>query len=542
MKVTQLSALNKKIFVQRNIIKSEESLAQFIDEIFDKIYKYDLNLSEKIKAKNYVLDGKIALGTSLYTNLLQNQKPMGACTVLPHNLRKAISKQVLNNVGVGFDLSKTPDPIETLLSLNKLLLSMDKKTQRPPAGIALLDIYNKDIEKFLALKRNADFSNWRFNISVSLPEKFFDEIEKNKDIILSNGKSLPAKKVYTELVDAMHYCGEPGIIFRDNVNASNPLPNHPYKGVASCAEIALEDGEMCLFSHINLPAFLDEKTRQINYDSLADATRSLSRLLDNVIDINLRERISSDNVSALKRRFGIGVCGFADLLAKMNIPYGGKEAQNVLANCLETINFSSKQASMKLANERGWFPLFHQSKYNDFSFLLKHQEGAPVSVENWKDLYNDIQKHGLRNATTTALPPTGSSSRIVGSSYSIEPYFDLRKNEVFEEKVHELKLDNSRNEILNTVESSGSCQNIAIIPETFKKIFRIGSEITYKEHIETVGTAQKFIDDGISKTINLSKETPVSVIDEIIKIAHDLKLKGITVYRDKSLSKKNVFA
>lgn len=75
-------------------IKAEDNLTEFIDRIFDKIYKHDLNLSEKNKAKNYVLDGKIALGTSLYTNLLQPQKPMGACTVLSHNLTKDITRHL----------------------------------------------------------------------------------------------------------------------------------------------------------------------------------------------------------------------------------------------------------------------------------------------------------------------------------------------------------------------------------------------------------------------------------------------------------------
>ncbi|MGN1154234.1 MAG: hypothetical protein ACI4S3_09410 [Candidatus Gastranaerophilaceae bacterium] len=543
MKLSQLTTLNKNVFVQRNIIKSEENLPKFIDKIFDKIYKYDFNQQEKNKAKNYVLEGKIALGTSLYTNLLQQQKPMGACTVLSHNLRENISKQVLNGVGVGFDLSKTSKPTETLISLNDLLMSMDKKTQRPPAGIALLDIYHKNIEEFINLKRNTNFSNWRFNISVSVPETFLHQLDKNENITLSNGKKVPAQKIYNNIVGSMHYCGEPGILFRDRVEASNPLPTHPYKGMASCAEIALENGEMCLFSHINLPAFLDKKTKKIDYDSLGDATKSLSRLLDNVININLKERINPDNVSALKRRFGIGVCGLADVLAEMNIPYGSKNAQKVIANCLETINFASKQSSMQLAKERGAFPLFLESKYNDFNFLMKHKEGSPVTKENWFDLYKDVQKYGLRNATTTALPPTGSSSRIVGSSYSIEPYFDLRGNKIFDKKISELGLDeNKHNEIMDNVKMTGSCQNIAYIPEHLKKVFRVGNEITYQEHLGTVGTAQKFIDDGISKTINLPNKADVSVVDKIIKMAHSLKLKGITIFRDKSLEERNIQA
>lgn len=532
VQISPIKSLNKNVFVQRNIIKTEENLAEFIDCIFDKIYKHDLNLSEKTKAKNYVLEGKIALGTSLYTNLLQKQKPMGACTVLSHKFTKDISKQVLNGVGVGFDLTETKNPIDTLQSLNKLLKSMDGKTQRPPAGIALLDIYHKDIEHFISLKRKPNFPNWRFNISVSIPDRFMQSLSKNKNIILTNGKEISSSEIYSNLVNSMHSSGEPGIIFKDTVEASNPLPKHKYKGMASCAEIALEDNEMCLFSHINLPAFL-KNDNTIDYNSLADATKSLTRLLDNVININLEERISSDNISALKRRFGIGICGYADILAQMNIAYGSKEAQSVLTSCLETINYASKQASMKLAKERGRFPLFNESRYNDFSFLMKHAENSPVSKENWKDLYNDVQKNGLRNATTTALPPTGSSSRIVESSFSIEPYFSLKSNKIFQNKLKEMNLDEGQlSQVKDIIHSSGDCQNISILPSWFRKTFRLGGQISYKEHLETVGTAQKFIDDGISKTVNIPQDSPVSIVDKIIKQAYNLNLKGITVFRN----------
>ena len=93
---------------------------------------------------------------------------------------------------------------------------------------------------------------------------------------------------------------------------------------------------------------------------------------------------------------------------------------------------------------------------------------------------------------------------------------------------------------MDNINTSGSCQNIAYLPEDLKKVFRIGNEIPYNEHLETVGTAQKFVDDGISKTINLPNKTDISVVDKIIKMAHDFKLKGITVFREKSLEERNL--
>ena len=538
--------LNKSVFIQRNIISKEDDLGDFIDTIFDKIYQKDNNEYEKQKALSFVEDGKIALGTSLYTNLLQPQKPMGACVVLPYDLKKSkdsikqeIEPHIINGVGTGFNLTNTDNPVKILTFLNNTLKEYDEKTQRPPAGIAILDINHKDIEPFIDAKRNADFNDWRFNISVIASDEFMEKVANNEDITLNDGKTIQSRAIYSKLLNSMHYCGEPGIIFKDKVESTNPLPNHQYKGMASCAEIGLENGEMCLFSHINLASFLDKKTNKIDFYEMGEATSSLARLLDNVIDINISEKVGTENIASQKRRFGIGVCGYADLLAEMNIPYGSPQSQKVLSDCLEVINYNSKKTSMELAKERGEFPLFSESRYSDKEFLIKHNQGAPIKHSQWDDLYNNIRIYGLRNATTTALPPTGSSSRIIGASYSIEPYFSLKGNKIFTKKLNKLNLSESqKNIVLEEINATGSCQNIDFLPQKFKETFKLGNEINHKDHLKIVGIAQKFVDDGISKTINFDNKSTIEDIDEAVQMAHNLQLKGIAVFRDGCLEER----
>ena len=506
--------------------------------------------ASKNKTLNFVENAEIALGTSLYTNLLKTKKPMGACIVLPYDIRKnqnAIKKElephILNGIGTGFDLSETKNPVETLKSLNEILKAYDSKTQRPPAGIAILDVTHSNILKFINAKRNANFNDWRFNISVAVPNTFIEKVKNNESIKLMNGKEVSAKSIYSAIIDSMHYCGEPGVVFKDNVEATNPLPNHKYKGMASCSEIGLEEGEMCLFSHINLSKFLNSDKTKINYYEMGKATEALSKCLDNVIDINIAEKVGEENIASQKRRFGIGVCGFADLLANMKIPYGSRRSQEILANCLEVINYSSKKASMELAKEKGKFPLFDESRYNERDFLIKHSTlGSPIGKTLWDKLYDDIQKYGLRNATTTALPPTGSSSRIVDASYSIEPYFNLRNNQIFAEKINELNYlsKEEKLQIIDIVNKTGSCQDIEPLQNLIGDVFRLGKEISYQEHLKIVGIAQKFIDDGISKTINLENRAKKEDIDNVVKMAYDLNLKGISVFRDGCLEERNL--
>ena len=521
------------------------------DGIDELVSVYDLNkdvLLIKNKAIQFIENKKIALGTSLYTNLLQPKKPMGACVVLPYNIRKTpgaikqeLEPHILNGVGTGFNLSETEEPVKVLTSLNEILKDYDGKTQRPPAGIAILDVSHKDILSFINAKRDADFNDWRFNISVSVPNDFMQKVTNDETILLTDGKEVKARSIYDAIIKSMHYCGEPGIVFKDRVEATNPVPNHIYKGMASCAEIGLEDGEMCLFSHINLNEFLDKETKKIDFKAMGEVTSSLARLLDNVIDINLTEKVGQDNIASQKRRFGIGVCGFADLLANMKIPYGSPESQKILADCLEVINYSSKKASMQLAKKKGKFPLFDESRYNERDFLIKHSEGSPITKAQWDELYNEIQKYGLRNATTTALPPTGSSSRIVGASYSIEPYFGLQNSQIlYEELDKEIPKysGNLKKHIIASINETGTCQNLKFLSQDFRDVFRLGSEINYEEHLKLVGTAQKFVDDGISKTINFENSATVDDIDKAVKMAYDLGLKGIAVFRDGCLAER----
>lgn len=497
--------------------------------------------NSKNRALKLAENKDIALGTSLYTNLLQPKKPMGACVVLPYGIRKdqkAIIKElephVLNGVGTGFDLSNTEEPAKVLKSLNEILKDYDNKTQRPPAGIAILDVTHKDIFNFINAKRNANFNDWRFNISVSVSNDFMQKVANNKNVKLTDGKVVPARSIYNAIINSMHYCGEPGIIFKDNVEAANPVPSHEYKGMASCAEIGLEEGEMCLFSHINLGEYINDKGG-LDFRKLRIAAESLTRLLDNVIDINIKEKVGEDNIASQKRRFGIGVCGFADLLAKLGIPYDDWLAQRVLRNCLEVINYASKKESMKLAMTKGAFPLFDESRYKDPEFLRRYYGKCNDIYPEymWDRLNNNIQKFGIRNATTTSLPPTGSSSRIVGASYSIEPYFDLRNNKIFQKKLEELNLtEEQKKQVIDTVNKTGSCQNIEFLPKKFRDVFKIGREINYKDHIRIVGEAQRLIDDGISKTVNLENSATTDDIDAAVRMAYDLDLKGIAVFRD----------
>jgi ribonucleoside-diphosphate reductase alpha chain len=262
--------------------------------------------------------------------------------------------------------------------------------------------------------------------------------------------------------------------------------------MAPCGEVGLSRGETCQFSYINLGEFV--KDGAVDYQALKETIAISMRFLDNVVDYNIvhHKNDQSRQMAEDKRKVGLGVCGFADLLKAMSLRYGSPESITLADNLFSFINFESKKASVALAKERGAFGAFKESELATGSGKLlerlKSSVSQVVNTEDWLELVAEIKQSGIRHCSTIALPPTGRSSQVIGASQSIEPHFS---------------------EFL---------------------------EVTSHEQLEMIATIQKFVDESISKTINVSHETTVEQIAQIIMDAIKHNLKGITIYRDGSRS------
>jgi ribonucleoside-diphosphate reductase alpha chain len=184
---------------------------------------------------------------------------------------------------------------------------------------------------------------------------------------------------------------------------------------------------------------------------------------------------------------------------------------------MKLIKEESYKASEKLAKDRGTFT-------------------------EWKNSIH-TPKTQMRNATCNSIAPTGTISVIADTSYSIEPLFALaykrvgilgnqtqtETNKLFLNKMKQLGFWNA--ELKDIVLKTGSIQKVKNIPESIKALFQTSLEIPWEYHLLHQKAFQKFTDNAVSKTINLSKNTPVKAISEIYTTAWKYKLKGITIYR-----------
>lgn len=503
---------NKELLVKMRLMNANDSVEKYIAKVIDKIIMMEkskknpdndfcTNISKSIN------DTDIVLGTPILKNILNKNKSLSSCTVIPLDLEKDLKniKQILipysqTTMGSGYDFDNIKDPCAKIKKINNAIDELIRETGNSRlSGMATLSITSEYILEFISLKRNVNFDKWHFNLSV----KISDNIMNTKPNIMAyykgKLKQFTFKSILEKISDCIEYCGEPGIIFTDRFNESNPLKDkeYEYAGFAPCAEIAMMPGEVCQFSYINLKNLVYNKI--INYDKLRRNVKYITRMLDNFIDVSSQNLIIYNPIVSDKRRIGIGVCGYADMLRKLEIQYDSNEALEIIHDIFSVINYESKKESIKLAKERGAFPLFPKSNFlnRDWFMRFSRLKNTQVSYEEWNMLYKKLKIYGIRNSSTTALPPTGRSASIVNTSYSIEPYFNSKYNNV-----------------------------------------KTAYDISPENHLLIVSEINKYIDESISKTVNLKNDITKFDIYQYILLSYKLKLNGITFFRENCLNER----
>ncbi len=542
---------------KREILQGEETLTDLFTRVVNTLVDIEdlFNTSEdkkkKLRNKTYqaIAKQEIIFGSPILTNAGRTSTPTGACTVIPIDLRqkqevlqKIIEPYYQSGMGSGFDLTETENPVETLKTLNAISHNLCKTCKRPPAGLALLSVEHRDILEFVELKKSANFLEWHLNLSVGITDSFMEKLTNPNT---PTDQKEQVQLIFNKIVESAHYCGEPGILFVDRFEEHNPVPDFKYKSVAPCAEVAMSPGEVCQFSYINLAALLsktDDGSLSFDFQRLVKVTRLLTRLLDNSVEISIQNAIANPEAIAEKRKIGIGVCGFADLLLKLGMPYGSKESQQLIAEILSIINYHSKTSSIKLGQSKGVFPSFTKSRYQQTEWTERFGQYPTqhITTKMWQQLAQKIATQGLRNASTTALPPTGLSSRILGVSQSIEPLFTLHDSDqsLRHEAVLALQSTTSPEKIQHIANQGYISDEKTEIPDSICKLLRTITQISAQEQLAMVGIIQRYVDESVSKTTNLpNKATPDDVKQCFIE-AYRLGLKGMTIFRDNCLQER----
>ncbi len=400
---------------------------------------------------------------------------------------------------------------------------------RRGANMAILNVDHPDIMQFITSKEDSSALN-NFNISVAVSANFMEAVKIGADYDLRNphtgevvGK-LNAEEVFNTIVKLAWQTGDPGIVFIDRINESNPTPQlGKIESTNPCGEQPLLPYESCNLGSINLSRILchDNGDTVIDYPKLADIIKKAIRFLDNVIDVNKFPLPEIEEVTKKTRKVGLGVMGFADMLLQLGTPYDSKDALKIASEVMSFVNEEAKKASVGLARERGVFPAFEGSVYDTKGGLK------------------------VRNASCTTIAPTGTLSLIAGCSSGIEPLFALsytrnildgtkmiEVNPYFEKAAKQGGFYSE--ELMQQLADGVHLSEMNNVPDDCKKLFVTAHEIDTHWHVKMQATFQYYTDNAVSKTVNFPREATKEDIAKVYKMAYEEGLKGITIYRDGS--------
>lgn len=428
--------------------------------------------------------------------------------------------------GIGFGFSELRPRGANILSVNSgssgavsFLYPFDAtcKTVRSAGGrrgamMAVLRVDHPDIEEFIAVKQNhTELTN--FNTSIGITDPFMKAVETKSIFNLVHAgtvyKEVDAEALWNSMMRATWDWAEPGVLFLDTINNMNNLYYcELIEATNPCAEQPLPPYGACLLLSQNWVQYIRENGKRfLDFEAMAADIPGAVRALDNVIDQAIFPLPQQEVEAKNKRRMGIGVTGVANAIEALGYEYGSDAFIGTMREGLRVLRDETYRASIRLAEEKGAFPLFDREKYLDGNFVATLPE----------DIRDGIAKHGIRNSHLGSIAPTGTISLTADNiSSGIEPTFALKQQRqiINEDGVTKRTVD---------LDDYGHLR--------WGTAARTADELTPEQHVEVLCHAQEFIDSAISKTCNVGEDVSFDRFKNLYMQAYKGGAKGCTTFR-----------
>ncbi len=453
-----------------------------------------------------------------------------------------------------------------------------------------------------------------FNISVGVTDDFMEALYADEEFVFTNPRteephvatpetkeiyemfdlghhvevgevlSVPAAELWEHMIEGAHENGEPGVIYLERVNKQHSFdveenPSHRILATNPCGEQPLEEYEACNLGHINLSTIADldapdwrvwSAEHADEYDSHEAAVDAFlseaidfeefderidygTRFLENVVTMSdfpvekIEEKVRD------MRKIGLGIMGLAQLYIQLGVRYGSEEGNEVARQLMTHINHESKRASHELAEQRGVFNDWDDSKYADptaYREWFEHHTG--LDADEWTDGFP------IRNHNTTTIAPTGTTSMIGNTTGGCEPIYnvayyknvsdDVQGDEMLVEfddyflrtlEENDIDVDEVKREAQAQMAENefDGVEGLSTVPDAIGELFVVTGDLAGKEHAAVQCACQQGVDSAISKTCNFPNDATMEDMQEVYEYIYDNGGKGVTVYRDGTRSK-----
>jgi ribonucleoside-diphosphate reductase alpha chain len=415
-------------------------------------------------------------------------------------------------------------PVSFMRLWDAMCETMTADRARHGAMMAVMRCDHPDIEAFIDAKSVAGALS-HFNLSVLVTDELIRAVDADAEWPLIFGgqvvRTLRARDLWDRMLRAAYESGEPGVLFIDRINRESNLGYaETIHACNPCGEVPLPPYGACDLGSINLTPFVSHPFSSkpaFDFAAVASTAHLAVRFLDNVLDLSHFPLPAQAEQARSARRIGLGITGLADALIMLGLNYDSNAGREFTARVLGTMRNAAYESSAGLAEEKGSFPLFDAEAFLDRPFTHRLPEEIRASV----------RRKGIRNSHLLAIAPTGSISLLAGNvSAGIEPVYAASVN--------------------RRVKRLGGGDDIMELEDFAVRVWREGkrgklppsfvtaAELSAEAHLAMQATAQDFVDNAISKTINADSSLPYEAFSQVYRQAYDLGLKGCTVYRQGS--------
>ncbi|MFD1094684.1 ribonucleoside-diphosphate reductase subunit alpha [Salegentibacter chungangensis] len=379
----------------------------------------------------------------------------------------------------------------------------------------------------LFMKRVEENGDWTLMCPHECPGLYDihgEEFEKLYEAYEAEGKgrrSVKARELWEKILESQIETGTPYMLYKDSANRKSNQQNlGTIRSSNLCTEILEYTSEdevaVCNLASIALPMFI--KNGEFDHKELFKITKRVTKNLNKVIDRNYYPVKEAENSNMRHRPVGLGVQGLADTFIRLRMPFTSDEAKKLNQEIFETLYFAAVTASMEMAKEEGPYSTYKGSPMSkgEFQYNLWGIKDEDLSGRwDWAKLRSQVMKNGVRNSLLVAPMPTASTSQILGNNEAFEPYtsniytrrvlsgeFIVVNKHLLEDLVERnLWTDEVKNAIMR---NNGSVQDIDIIPQDLKDLYKTVWEMSMKDIIDMSRHRGYFIDQ--SQSLNLFME------------------------------------